>query len=72
MLRVGEIFAGRYELIDPIADGGMGSVWQVLDHRDGRVKAAKILRQSDAGSLLRFIREQSVRIDHNHVVTPDS
>jgi len=69
---VGEIFAGRYELIDPIADGGMGSVWQVLDHKDGQTKAAKILRQSDAGSLLRFIREQSVRIDHAHVVTPDS
>ena len=69
---MGEIFAGRYELLSPIADGGMGSVWRIHDHKDGRVKAAKILRQSDAGSLLRFIREQSVRIDHDHVVTPDS
>ena len=69
---MGEIFAGRYELMSSIADGGMGSVWQVRDHRDGTVKAAKLLRQSDAGSLMRFIREQSVRIDHAHVLTPDS
>lgn len=72
MLDVGEVFAGRYELLDPIAEGGMGSVWRAEDRRDGEIKAAKILRQSDAGSLLRFIREQSVRIDHEHVVTPDS
>lgn len=70
MRRMGEIFARRYELIEPIAEGGMGAVWQVRDHLDGTVKAAKLLRQSDAGSLLRFIREQATRIDHAHVVTP--
>ncbi|MGI9156850.1 MAG: serine/threonine-protein kinase [Marmoricola sp.] len=66
------MFAGRYELLEPVAEGGMGSVWTVRDLRDGDVKAAKLLRQSDAGSLLRFIREQSMRIDHAHVVTPYS
>lgn len=69
---MGEVFAGRYELLDPIGMGGMGSVWTVHDRADGRVKAAKILRQSDAASLLRFVREQSVRISHPHVVTPES
>ena len=69
---VGEVFAGRFELLDPIATGGMGTVWRVLDRQDGQVKAAKILRQSDAASLLRFVREQSMRIDHTHVVTPNS
>jgi serine/threonine protein kinase len=69
---VGEVFAGRYELIVPIAEGGMGTVWEVLDRNDNQVKAAKILRQSDAASLLRFVREQSMRIDHRHVVTPQS
>ena len=69
---MGEVFAGRYELIDPIASGGMGTVWRVLDHTDGQVKAAKMLRQADAAMLLRFVREQSVRIDHTHVVTPQS
>ncbi|QIX27399.1 serine/threonine protein kinase [Nocardioides sp. JQ2195] len=69
---MGEVFAGRYELLDPIAMGGMGTVWCVLDRSDNQVKAAKILRQSDASSLLRFVREQSMRIDHRHVVTPQS
>ena len=69
---MGEVFAGRYELIDPIASGGMGTVWRVLDHADGRVKAAKMLRQSDAAMLLRFVREQSLRIDHTHIVAPQS
>jgi len=67
---VGELFAGRFELLDPIADGGMGSVWRVRDHRDGQIRAAKLLRQVDASSLLRFMREQSTRIHHPHVVTP--
>ncbi|WP_460801389.1 serine/threonine-protein kinase [Nocardioides pacificus] len=67
---MGEVFAGRYELLDPVAEGGMGSVWLTHDRSDGQVKIAKILRQSDASSLLRFVREQSVRIDHHHVVTP--
>ena len=67
---MGEVFAGRYELLDPVATGGMGTIWRVLDRADGQVKAAKILRQSDAASLLRFVREQSMRIDHTHVVTP--
>lgn len=69
---MGEVFAGRYELIDPIASGGMGTVWRVLDHADGQVKAAKMLRQSDAAMLLRFVREQSLRIDHTHIVAPQS
>ena len=69
---MGEVFAGRYELLDPVAQGGMGTVWCVLDRADNQLKAAKILRQSDAASLLRFVREQSMRIDHSHVVTPQS
>ncbi|MBS4753079.1 serine/threonine protein kinase [Nocardioides sp. zg-ZUI104] len=69
---MGEVFAGRYELLDPIASGGMGTVWRVHDRTDGVVKAAKLLRQTDAAMLLRFVREQSMRIDHTHVVTPQS
>jgi len=69
---MGEVFAGRYELIDPIASGGMGTVWRVRDRMDGQVKAAKMLNQSDAAMLLRFVREQSLRIAHTHIVTPQS
>ncbi|WP_265447841.1 serine/threonine-protein kinase [Flexivirga meconopsidis] len=67
---MGEVFAGRYELVDIIGEGGMGSVWQVHDRKHDQLLAAKVLRQSDAGSLLRFMREQGVRIHHPNVVTP--
>ena len=64
------MFAGRYELVDPIGTGGMGSVWRTFDHRDGTFCAAKVLRQSDAATVVRFVREQSLRIRHPHVVAP--
>ncbi len=70
MRDVGEVFAGRYEFVEPIGHGGMGTVWIVWDVRDRVHRAAKLLRQSDAGSLIRFVREQAVRIDHDHLVTP--
>lgn len=67
---MGEVFAGRYEFVDLLGDGGMGTVWRVWDHRDHVYRAAKVLKQSDSASLLRFVRETSWRIDHPHVVTP--
>ncbi|MEU5520960.1 protein kinase [Streptomyces sp. NPDC052079] len=69
---MGEVFAGRYELVDPIGRGGVGAVWRAWDHRRGRYVAAKVLLQSDAHSLLRFVREQALRIDHPHVLAPTS
>lgn len=69
---MGEIFAGRYELIDPIGRGGVGMVWRAWDHRRRRYVAAKVLQQSDAHTLLRFVREQALRIDHPHVLAPAS
>ncbi|MFD9358176.1 serine/threonine-protein kinase [Streptomyces sp. NPDC060031] len=69
---MGEIFAGRYELIDPIGRGGAGAVWRSWDHRRRRYVATKVLLQSDAHTLLRFVREQALRIDHPHVLAPAS
>jgi serine/threonine-protein kinase len=69
---MGEVFAGRYELVDPIGRGGVGAVWRVWDRRRARYAAAKVLQQSDAHSLLRFVREQAMRIDHPHVLAPTS
>ncbi|MFF9196477.1 serine/threonine-protein kinase [Streptomyces sp. NPDC014779] len=69
---MGEVFAGRYELIDPIGRGGIGAVWRAWDHRRRRYVAAKVLQQSDAHALLRFVREQALRIDHPHVLAPAS
>ncbi|MFP3989217.1 serine/threonine-protein kinase, partial [Streptomyces sp. E11-3] len=69
---MGEVFAGRYELVDPIGSGGAGAVWRVWDRRRRRYVAAKVLRQRDAHSLLRFVREQALRIDHPHLLAPAS
>ncbi|MEW2137356.1 serine/threonine-protein kinase [Streptomyces sp. NPDC005409] len=69
---MGEVFAGRYELIDPVGRGGAGAVWRAWDHRRRRYVAAKVLLQSDAHTLLRFVREQALRIDHPHVLAPAS
>ncbi len=65
-----EAFAGRYRLIDLIGTGGMGSVWRAWDLRRSAYVAAKVLGQHDAAALLRFVREQSLRIAHPHVVAP--
>ncbi|RLL67819.1 serine/threonine-protein kinase [Streptomyces sp. Z26] len=69
---MGEIFAGRYELVNPIGRGGAGEVWRSWDHRRKRYVAAKVLQQGDAHTLLRFVREQALRIDHPHVLAPAS
>lgn len=62
--------AGRYILVDQIGAGGMGSVWRAWDLKQQSFVAAKVLGQHDGGMLLRFVREQSVRIQHPHVVAP--
>ncbi|GGO73577.1 serine/threonine-protein kinase [Nocardioides deserti] len=64
------VFAGRYRLLGHLGEGGMGTVWRVVDEREQRVVAAKVLRQTDAASLLRFVREQATRVEHPHVLTP--
>ena len=48
----------------------MGTVWRVEDLKQNRNVAAKIMRQSHSTSLLRFVREQSLRIHHPHVLVP--
>ncbi len=62
--------AGRYLIADRIGVGAMGSVWRAWDLRERRWVAAKVLSRYDAGLLQRFVREQSLRIDHPHVVLP--
>lgn len=67
---MGQVFGGRYELVDSIGHGGSGSVWRVWDSRERTYRAAKLLTQSDSVSLLRFIRETGHRVDHPHVLPP--
>lgn len=67
---MGEMVAGRWELREPIASGGTSTVWRATDHKLGTACAAKLLRQRDAGQILRFAREQSRRLVGSHVVAP--
>lgn len=68
--RMTDVVAGRFALCDPIARGGSGTVWRAYDRRTQQFCAAKVLRRRDAGDLLRFVREQSVRLTHPNVLTP--
>lgn len=65
-----EVIAGRFELIEHIAQGGSGSVWLARDLQHSIRCAAKVMRQSYSGELLRFVREQGVKFDHRHLLTP--
>ncbi|OYO00838.1 serine/threonine protein kinase [Enemella evansiae] len=69
---MGEVFGGRFELVDPIGAGGAGTVWRVWDWKEFGYRAAKLMKQSDSIALLRFIRETGTRIDHPHVLAPTS
>ena len=57
-------------LLDRLGEGGMGEVWRAWDCAADRVVAAKVLGPHDGGLLLRFVREQSVRVAHRHVLAP--
>ncbi len=63
---------GRYLLGEHLGTGGMGSVWRAVDRRTGDEVALTVLGQHDPGSatLLRFVREQAVRVRHPHVLAP--
>ena len=67
-----DVIAGRFALCDPLASGGTGTVWRAWDTRENRYCAAKVLRQRDSGDLVRFTREQGVRLAHAHLLTPYS
>ena len=66
----GDVVAGRYALVDPIGSGGTGTVWRAWDRQRQQWCAAKVMRQRHSGELLRFAREQSVRLIHPHVASP--
>jgi serine/threonine protein kinase len=66
------VIAGRYSMLDQIGAGGMGSVWRARDERSGEIVAVKVLGQHNAALLIRFVREQAVRVRHPHVVAPIS
>ena len=64
--------AGRYRLTRRIATGGMGTVYEGVDERLGRLVAVKVLKAEyadDPMSLERFSREarSAARLDHPNI-----
>ena len=59
----------RYELLDLLGQGGMGSVYRACDRRLSRSLAIKFLLRADPNLALRFLREAraQARIDHPNV-----
>ena len=48
---------GPYEILMPIAHGGMGEVYKARDTRLDRIVAVKIIREPDSETRQRFQRE---------------
>ncbi len=59
----------RYELLEPLGQGGMGEVFKARDLRLGRMVALKFIRDSNPARVDRFLQEArtQVRVDHPHV-----
>ncbi len=70
----GTLIAGRYEIREHIATGGMASVFKTWDHRVERLVAIKVLRsldKNDLRSVERFRREAraAAALAHPNAVT---
>lgn len=69
----GHMVAGKYELVEMIARGGMGSVWKAIDtnlERDVAIKFMSPVIAHDAGARQRFAREAkaAAKLTTPHVV----
>lgn len=71
-LTPGERFAGRYEIIRPLGEGGMGAVYEVQRTTDGARLALKAITGEISGAgAARFAREAEIgaRVRHPNVVS---
>jgi serine/threonine protein kinase/tetratricopeptide (TPR) repeat protein len=70
---IGEKIAGRYEIVSKIGAGGMGIVFKARDHKENRIVAVKILKESLTSEkhTKRFNREFRVlaNMDHQNIVS---
>jgi serine/threonine-protein kinase len=68
----GVVAGGRFRLIRPIGDGGMGSVWQAHDETLGCAVAVKVIpARKDDELYARFTREARIirQFSHRNIVT---
>ncbi len=69
----GTRLGNRYELLEPVATGGMAQVWRAYDPVLGREVAVKVLHPhlaTDTGFLLRFKQEakNAAKLSHANIV----
>ncbi|MGW1494351.1 serine/threonine-protein kinase [Streptomyces sp. NPDC002402] len=70
----GDVIDGRFELIERLGSGGMGTVWRARDtvlHREVALKAVRPDREASDAIRERVLREARAlaRLSHPHVVT---
>jgi serine/threonine protein kinase len=66
---IGQVFCRRFEIVAPIAAGGMGKVYRALDTRLNRTVALKLLspdRMADEQRKRRFLQEARAASALNH------
>ncbi len=73
VLQPGTILGGRYEILETLGEGGMGSVFKARDREVDRIVALKVIRPELAGSqeMLQRFRQELVlasKITHRNVV----
>ena len=71
-LEIGSTFAGRYEILKELGQGGMGEVYRVKDEKLDEEMALKVLKPEIAayrGTIERFKNELKLarKIAHKHV-----
>ncbi len=70
-LAAGEVFAGRYDVVRCVGEGGMGRVYEVRRRSDGARLALKLMSgRSNTRNMARFAREAQIiaQLDHPNVV----
>ncbi len=72
-LPIGRVLVGRYEILARIGQGGMGTVYRVLDHELDRVIALKTIRPDLASNTaaLRRLKQETLltrQIAHRNVI----
>ncbi len=65
-MRVGDIIDGKYLIIEPIDDGGMGTVLKVLRQETGEELALKYCKENDESTVRRFAREVRIMTETIH------
>ena len=71
-LSVGELFAGKYEILSLVGSGGMGTVYKAYQADLDRIVAVKVLSsvlRADDEQAKRFEREARIvsQLTHEHV-----